>query len=94
VTNAHTREFQFARKIEVTVLSWRCRECSHTKITQLLPRPELTSAAVSVSLKCYVELLAEGKGFDQRFPMIGQTAWLVGGNWSFDDVGAHYRPAR
>ena len=86
--HAHRWEFQFARRIEVTVLSWRCVECSRTKLTQLLPRSELKSA-LSVSLKSFIELLDEGKRFDQRHPELGQVAWLHG-NWSFDDGHAYF----
>jgi hypothetical protein len=72
----------------ITVLSWRCQECASTKVTQLLPRFELTSA-LSVSLKCYLELLTEGRQFDERYENLNQIQWLLA-NWSFDDSGARY----
>ena len=90
--HAHRWEFQFARKIEVTVLSWRCVEYSRTKITQLPPRAELTSA-ITVSLQTFVELLAEGERFDERYENLSQTQWLLA-NWSIDDGHAYYLLSR
>ena len=88
MAHAHTWEYQFARRIEVTVLSWRCVECSGAKITQLLPRAELTSA-ISVSLQTFVELLAEGERFDERYENLNQVQWLLA-NWSIDDRRAYF----
>ena len=88
VVHAHAWEFQFARRVELVVLSWLCRECSRTKITQLLPRAELTST-ISISLGCYLELLAEGRRFDERYENLHQADWLLA-NWSIDDQHAYF----
>ena len=85
--HAHTWQFQFARKIEVTVLSWRCQECASTKVTQLLPRR--TPETLSIPPKTFVGLLAEGKRFDERYENLSQTQWLLA-NWSIDDGHAYY----
>ena len=90
--HAHRWEFQCARRVELIVLNWRCRECFRTKITQLIPRAKLTSN-ISVSLKCYLELLTEAKHFDERHVNLHQVQWLLA-NWSFDDGGAHYLSSR
>jgi len=93
IAHAHRWEFQFARRVELVVLSWRCHKCSQKKVTQLLPQADLASD-IAISIKAYLELLVEGKKFDEQYPELNQSAWLVSAAWSFDDGRAYYRSPR
>jgi hypothetical protein len=90
----HSWEFKAVRRIEILAAIWSCARCLSTRVSKINVPTELTEATLKVSLGTFVGLLSEAQQFDQRFHELGQTRWLTGSAWSFDDGGAFFKSAR